>query len=364
MRMHTRSAVLVVTLVMGSAVLIAAAQGPVPPVAPAQAPMPPPTTIPDPPAPGEQGEVPVLTEIDTAEANKPRPGTFQRDDMLKMMVWGHADLTHTARVQEDGNITFPLVGEVPAAGRTAAEIRADVERRFTEGLDNEPMRLHREDIVSLTVWGQPDLNYTATVQMDGRVTLPLIGSVMAEGRTLDEVRTDVTTALSRFFRAPRVSLLPQKVTRSTIANPRVSILPEKLRERYVSVIGEVARPGIYPIAGSMRVLEALALSQYRETGQLNSVVVIRDYKGSPQYTSLRLRDFINRKAEDQNIFLESEDIVIVPKTFIAKVNTFVSNWFVGTRGVFDWWISLVQARYVNEYGKAVERLNDSIFQIN
>ena len=52
------------------------------------------------------------------------------------------------------------------------------------------------------------------------------------------------------------------------------------------------------------------------------------------------------------------------KTFIAKVNTFVNNWFVGTRGIFDWWISLVQARYVDEYGKAVERLNNSLFLIN
>lgn len=364
MRMHTRSALILLTLVMSGAALVAAAQAPVTAAPAPQAPIPPPTVIPQPPAPDEKGEVPALTELDTAESNKPRPGTFQREDTLKMMVWGYPELTHTAMVQQDGNITFPLVGEVPAAGRTAAEIRTDIERRFTDGLGDEPMRLHREDTVSLAVWGQPDLSYTAMVQMDGRVTFPLIGSVMAEGRTIDQVRVDVTTALSRFFRAPRVSLLPEKVTRSTIPNPRVSILPEKLRERYVSVIGEVARPGIYPILGSMRVLEALAVSQYRETGQLNSVVIIRDYKGHPQYTSLRLRDFINRKADDQNIFLESEDIIIVPKTFIAKVNTFVNNWFVGTRGIFDWWIALVQARYVNEYGKAVERLNNSIFLIN
>jgi polysaccharide export outer membrane protein len=311
--------------------------------------------------PGTAGtQPPALTELNLQDANQPSPTVFEREDIVKMLVWGYPELTHSATIQEDGTATFPLVGEVAAAGRTAAQIRDEIVRRFTTIADDQPRRIRREDTLTVSVWGQPDLTYTGEVQVDGRLTLPLIGTIQAEGRTLDEVKETIAAKMARYFRDPRVSVLPDRVVKDTVLNPRVSILPEKLRDRTVAVIGEVNRPGLYPIRGKLRVLEALAMAQYLESGQLNSVVLIRDYQGRPQYSALRLRDYINRKSDDQNVYLSSDDIVIVPKTFIAKVNTFVDQWFVGTRGIFDWWIALNYGQYVREYGEAVRLMNQSM----
>lgn len=305
--------------------------------------------------------MPEVRELDVAKANQPRPVEFQRDDMIKLMVWGYPELTHIATVQEDGTVTFPIVGEVAAVGRTARELREEIAQRFREFLSDEPVRIQREDILAMTVWGHEDLTHIAEVQMDGMITLPLIGPVHAAGKTINELRNAITIRMGRYVQDPQVSILPERLSKRTIANPQVSILPEQLRSRQVAVVGEVNIPGLYPIRGKLRVMEALALSHYKDSAELNSVVIIRDYDGRPEYTVLKLKDFINRRAPDQNIYLQAGDIVIVPKTMIAKISDFIANFFTGTRGIFDWWIALQQARYADEFGKATERLNDTLF---
>jgi polysaccharide export outer membrane protein len=51
-------------------------------------------------------------------------------DILEVFVWKEPDLTTTATVRPDGGISLPLVGELPAAGRTALELQAEIARRL------------------------------------------------------------------------------------------------------------------------------------------------------------------------------------------------------------------------------------------
>ncbi len=300
------------------------------------------------------------TEFDLEKANVLTPMRLQRDDSVKLVVMGYPELTHVAAVQRDGKASFPLIGEVAAANRSISEVREEVFKRLTEQTTSAPVRIEPDDQLRFAVWRQPTLTHVATVQSDGRATFPLIGEVAAAGRTLAEIREEAQTRLAQFLREPQVSIMPERMRRRALVNPQISLLPEKVRERRVAVLGEVLLPGMYPISGGLRVMDVLAQSRYRTDVDLNSVVVIRDATGkAPQYRMLRLGDYSEGKAPNQNIYLSDEDIVFVPRSLIVKIGDFIEKFFTRTRPVFDWWTALQNARYAEDAAK----LNQRLFQL-
>jgi polysaccharide export outer membrane protein len=98
------------------------------------------------------------------------------------------------------------------------------------------------DLVSIRVLGHDEMTTRARVRADGRLAVPMIGEVMAQGRRPDAVRTDIETRLKAYLVMPSVTFV--------IEEPVVGS---------VAVIGEVSRPGVFPLDHGMRVDEALAL---------------------------------------------------------------------------------------------------------
>lgn len=310
--------------------------------------------------PVESPRTPAITaeEIDLAQANVLQPMRLRHDDSVKLVVLGFPELTHVARVQGDGLATFPLVGNIRAAGRTIDEVRDEIRTRLRGSGHAERIRIEPDDQIRFAVWRQQELTHVATVQADGRVSFPLIGEMDAAGRTLEEIRNEAAERLSAHLRDPRVSILPERMRRMTIANPQISLLPEKVRESRVAVVGEVFVPGLYPIGGGLRVMDLLAQSRYKDQGELDNVVVIRNTIGSgkPQYRLLKLGEFIAGRAPDQNLYLVADDIVFVPKSTIAEIGDFIDRFFTRTRPVFDWWTALQNARYAEDAAKVNQRL--------
>jgi polysaccharide export outer membrane protein len=101
--------------------------------------------------------------------------------------------------------------------------------------------LGKDDIVGITVFGHDDLAQTELIQADGTIDFPLIGRIPAQGLTPRELEQRLAEALRAFVRSPQVSVTVQEY-----------------RSKTVFVVGEVARPGMYPLSGNMSVMEALA----------------------------------------------------------------------------------------------------------
>ncbi|ASU38219.1 polysaccharide transporter [Herbaspirillum sp. meg3] len=104
-------------------------------------------------------------------------------------------------------------------------------------------RVGSGDVLRVTVFGQPDLSAEVGVNDKGMLTLPLIGGVDVTGLTTSEISARVADALRKG---------------QYLRNPEVSVEVVQLRSQMVSVLGEVSRPGRYPIPGHMSVLELLA----------------------------------------------------------------------------------------------------------
>lgn len=104
-------------------------------------------------------------------------------------------------------------------------------------------RLGQEDVVEVMVFQSGDLSRTVPVRPDGRISLPLLGDVEAEGKTGSQLATELEEKLAGYIQEPRVTVIVREVNA-----PRVF------------VIGEVARPGAYPLRGRLDVIQALALA--------------------------------------------------------------------------------------------------------
>lgn len=298
-----------------------------------------------------------FSEFDLASSVDPFPVRYRPDDVVRVTVWGHNDLTHDAVVQPDGKIILPLVGEMKADGLTADEIKKNYTEKLVAKIDNRtPARLQYGDALAMTVWLHPDLNSVSVVQQDGSIVFPLAGGIMANGRTINEIQNEIAGRLSKYLKNPVVTIKPEKLQNVTVPSPQVSVLPVRLHKRQVAVLGDVNTPGPQPINGSVRISDALASAGCKESAAMNYIIVIRNPNDKkPQYRMIKMQDFLDGNDATQNIYLKDQDIVLVSKTAINKVGKFVSDVFVGTLPVFQWWIAINQAY-------DIRRINDHILK--
>ena len=115
------------------------------------------------------------------------------------------------------------------------------ERRLPREWLEQEYQLHPNDQLDIAVWGQADLNRTVRIREDGAFSFPFLGEVQAQGRTLHELEQQMGRALEHGY----------------LVNPHMSV---KLIGARFSVLGEVERPGTYPLEGRVDLLAALSMA--------------------------------------------------------------------------------------------------------
>ena len=86
-----------------------------------------------------------------------------------------------------------------------------------------------EDILEITVWKNADLSKTVQVRPDGRISLPLLGDIVAVAKTPTQLTEEISSGL-----------------KSYMENPTISILVKDVNSYQLYVLGEVNKPGKYP----------------------------------------------------------------------------------------------------------------------
>ncbi len=163
------------------------------------------------------------------------------------------------------------------------------------------------DTLFISIWENRDLSQEVIVRPDGKISFPLIEEVPAQGLSIEELDRVLTEALKEFIRYPDVS---------------VSL--RKMGGEKIIVLGEVKDPGVYSIKERKSVLEAIALAGgYTEHAVLRSVIVITGGFENPKAKRLNLAKALHKGKFEEDIGLLSQDIVFVPKRFIADVNYYI-----------------------------------------
>jgi polysaccharide biosynthesis/export protein len=131
------------------------------------------------------------------------------------------------------------------------------------GTPGQEYRIGAGDILRVTVYGHEDLTQTVLVQPNGTFVFPLLGPLRAGEATPAEVEANLRRLLSA----------------GLIRDPKVTVVVQEYRSKVVHVMGEVAKPGPYPLAGETRVVELLSRAGPLSANAGTEVVVVRPHGG-------------------------------------------------------------------------------------
>jgi polysaccharide biosynthesis/export protein len=151
------------------------------------------------------------------------------------------------------------------------------------------------DTIDIVVVGERDLSQTMPIKPDGTVDLPLVGEVMAAGKTTSQLATELVKRYAKYLIAPSITVAVREV-----------------RVDHISVLGQVNRPGEYPIQPGEGILDVLASAGGpTDRADLAKAQVLR---GNPTQTiDLNILGAF-AKGQDPDVTLLPGDVVYVPAT--------------------------------------------------
>jgi polysaccharide biosynthesis/export protein len=153
-----------------------------------------------------------------------------------------------------------------------------------------------EDVLEITAWKNEDLTRQVVVRPDGKISFPLIGDVVAQGRTVDELKKIVED---------KIRILTPDVP--------VTVMVMQVGSQKVYVVGKVAKPGVYMMGKPLRVMQALAMAGGTTPFAKNDdILIIRDENGQQNTFRFRYSDVAEGEDLKQNILLNAGDTVVVP----------------------------------------------------
>ena len=159
-----------------------------------------------------------------------------------------------------------------------------------------PYTINPGDLLEISVWKEPDMQRQVLVRPDGAFSFPLSGDVLAEGRTVEAVRQELTFQLNPF--------IPDLV---------VTVAVTEVRGNKIFVFGQVKTPGEFIVNPRVDVIQALSIAGgVTPFAQLNSIKILRRRNGKQTIFQFRYSDIVKGQKLEQNILLEVGDIVLVP----------------------------------------------------
>jgi polysaccharide export outer membrane protein len=159
-----------------------------------------------------------------------------------------------------------------------------------------------EDVLDIVVWKNDDLSQKAVVvRPDGKISMPLIGEMMAGGLTSNQLASQIASRLKEFKERPAVTVSVKEVN-----------------SYYVYVLGEVGKPGKYQLKSLATVLQAVAVANgFTVYAAKNKMKVLRHVQGEDGKSReiripARYDDLISGSGEIGDFVLKTGDVIVVP----------------------------------------------------
>jgi polysaccharide export outer membrane protein len=154
-----------------------------------------------------------------------------------------------------------------------------------------------DDVLAINVWKEPDISRSIPVRSDGKISLPLVGEVQATGRTPLKLEQEIAARLKNF-----------------IGEPEVTVIVQQINSQKFNILGQVNRPGSYPIANSATVLDAIALAGgFRDFAKQKAIYVLRQNSdGTQARLRFNYKEVVKGENPAQNVKLQPRDTIVVP----------------------------------------------------
>jgi polysaccharide export outer membrane protein len=189
----------------------------------------------------------------------------------------------------------------PASAPPGASVSPD------ESVSHGEYVVGAQDVLEITVFGESDISGTFPVETDGTFNFPLIGRLRGAGLTLRAIERE----------------LQERLADGYLQQPMVSVAVGEFRSQRIFVVGEVGRPGAYPLTAQMTLIEALATAGSTSSDAAPHVAIVRgsgaesadeavDPPAAAEVLQVDLGKF-QAGALVEHVFLRDGDIVIVPR---------------------------------------------------
>jgi polysaccharide export outer membrane protein len=203
-------------------------------------------------------------------------------------------------------ITNPSTAPVPDTAMTDVK---DITTAPVPGPTTSPLKDAQEtilhdtyivqpgDVLTISVWKEKDLQGEVAVRPDGGLNFPLVGEIVAAGKTVEQLKTDIATKLAKY-----------------VPDPVVTVMVKQVLGNKIFVIGKVNRPGEILVNRNMDVMQALTMAGGPNPyAAVNNIKILRRGANGEQIT-FRFKYSQVEKGEnlEQNIILQGGDTVIVP----------------------------------------------------
>jgi len=158
-----------------------------------------------------------------------------------------------------------------------------------------------EDVLVVTVWRNQELSKEVTVRPDGKISMPLLGDVLAAGVTANVLAKRIADGLAEFM-----------------SNPTVSVQVKEVNSYYVYFLGEVSHPGKIQLKSYTTVLQGISLAggftTFALRNKMHVLRIVANGHDEPRQVHIPVPydDMILGKNTGGNFFLKSGDIIVVP----------------------------------------------------
>jgi len=161
------------------------------------------------------------------------------------------------------------------------------------------------DVVKATVYGSPDLAVETRVSEGGTLTFPLLGEVQVGGLSTQQAEKKIGGLLEKG---------------GYLKKAQVNLLITTLASQQVSVLGQVNRPGRYPVDGPRKVLDLLALAGGIGPEGGDMVSLVRTRKGQTTRETIDVVDMVRKGELNRDVEVAGGDIIFVeraPRAYIT-----------------------------------------------
>ena len=152
------------------------------------------------------------------------------------------------------------------------------------------------DVLLVSVWKEPDLQLEVLVRPDGAISFPLAGEIWTHNRSIADIQAELTTRLARY-----------------ITEPVITVSIKEVLGNKIYVIGQVNAPGTFVVNPQVDVLQALSMAGGTTPfADLNNIRILRRNNSKQSAFSFNYKEVVAGRKLEQNVMLNSGDVVVVP----------------------------------------------------
>jgi polysaccharide biosynthesis/export protein len=204
-----------------------------------------------------------------------------------------------ARQQDNSAGNGAVTDDQPSALRKVALTYSSLSDPTSKAYKIGPL-----DILDISVFKVPDLSKTIQVSESGTINYPLLGEVPVSGKTAREVEQELSKKLGAKY----------------LQKPQITVFIKEHNSQRVTIEGAVKKPGVYPVAGGLSLLQLIAQSGGFDQDAEENVLLFRQLDGKRAVAKYDLSDIRAGRVSDPK--LEAGDVIIAPTSDIKQgINT-------------------------------------------